>query len=233
VKRKISDLDKRALEAAIRLREKHGGEVIALTVGAGSKETTMLEALSIGADSAHIVSEDILKGIDSLVTSKIIDKIIGKIGDFDLIICGEMTLDSLSSQVGPRIGELLGLPQVTYARNIEIEGDVLKAERDLDVTVETVKTVLPALVTVVREINEPRIPSLMNIMKAKRKPSRTWTLNELGFSPEEILQGSSVEILRLEAPLVKRRRIKIEAETLQDAAEKLAHAILTEGGIDG
>lgn len=233
VKRKISDLDKRALETAIRLKEKHGGEVLALTVGAGLKETAMLEALSIGADSAHVVSEDILEGVDSLVTSKVITEVIKKIGDFDLVICGEMTLDSLSSQVGPRVGELLDLPQVTYARDLWIEEGMLKVERDLENAVEVVRTGLPALVTVVREINEPRIPSLMNIMKAKRKPSRAWSLKELGFSPEEILQGSSVEILRLEAPLVKRRRIRIEAETVEEAADKLAQAILSEGVLEG
>jgi electron transfer flavoprotein beta subunit len=107
VKRRISDVDKRALEEAIRLKEEHGCEVVTLSVGGGKTRTAMLEALAIGADGAFIVNDEVIAGIDSLATSKVLKAALDKVGAFDLVLCGEMTLDSLSAQVGPRLAELL------------------------------------------------------------------------------------------------------------------------------
>ncbi len=233
VKRRISELDKRALEAAIRLKEQYGGEVVALSMGSKKTRTSMLEALAIGADAAYIVSDDALSGVDTLATSKVLRAAVEKIGGFDLILCGEMTLDSLSAQIGPRLAELLDLPQVTYARNLWMVDGKLRVERDLEDVDEVVETELPAVVSVVREINEPRIPSLMNIMKAKRKPTEEWDATALGLSAEEVREQSSVEILKLEAPLVERKRVVIKAATVDEAAEKLAEAILAEGLLGG
>jgi len=232
VKRKISDVDKRALETAIRLKEKHRGEVIALSMGGDKTKTAMLEALAIGADAAYIVNDE-LTGIDTLATSKVLEAAVRKIGDFDLILCGEMTLDSLSSQVGPRLAELLNLPQVTYTRRLELQDSSLRAERDLEDVDEVVEVELPSVVSVVREINEPRIPSLMNIMKAKRKPTVEWDAAALGLSVDEVREASSVEVLKVEAPFVERKRILIKAESVEEAAEKLAEAILAEGILEG
>jgi len=230
VKRRISDVDKRALEGAIRLKGEHGGEVIALSMGGTKTKTAMLGALAMGADAVYIVKDDLV-GIDTLATSKVLAAAVGKIGGFDLILCGEMTLDGLSAQVGPRLAELLGLPQVTYAKHLELEGGRLRAERDLENVDEVVEVELPAVVSVVREINEPRIPSLMNILKAKRKPTVEWDAADIGLSANEI--KSSVEVLKVEAPLVERKHILIEAETVEEAAEKLAEAIVAEGVLGG
>ena len=231
VKRKMSDVDKRALEASIKLKEDYGGEVITLSMGGEKTKTAMLEALAMGADEAHIVNDD-FTGVDTRGTSKILAAAIEKIGDFDLILCGEMTLDSLSAQVGPRLAELLDLPQVTYARHLELKDGQLRAERDLEDVDEVVEVDLPVVVSVVREINEPRIPSLMNIMKAKRKPTVELDAGALGLSIDEVRETSSIEILKVEAPLVERKRILIEAETVEEAAEKLAEAIIAEGVLE-
>ncbi|UCH57443.1 MAG: electron transfer flavoprotein subunit beta/FixA family protein, partial [Candidatus Bathyarchaeota archaeon] len=126
VKRRISDLDKRALEAAIQLKEKHGGEILALSMGDDKTRTALLEALAMGADAAYIVNDDALKGVDTLATSKVLKAAIEKIGGYDLILCGEMTLDSLSAQVGPRLAELLDLPQVAYARCLDLNEGKLR-----------------------------------------------------------------------------------------------------------
>jgi electron transfer flavoprotein alpha/beta subunit len=233
VKRRISDVDKRALEEAIRLKEEHGCEVVTLSVGGGKTRTAMLEALAIGADGAFIVNDEAIAGIDSLATSKVLKASLDKIGDFDLVLCGEMTLDSLSAQVGPRLAELLGLPQVTYVKSMELIDGKVKAVRDLEDVDEVVEVRLPAVVSVVREINEPRIPSLMNIMRAKRKPTEEWDVAILGLSADEVRAGSSVEVLKVEAPLVERKRVIIEAETVEEAAEKLAEAIIAEGVLEG
>ena len=228
VKHRISDLDKRALETAIQLKEKGGGEVVSLSVGGSKTRTAMLEALAMGADASYILNDEGLVGIDALATSKVLKAALGKVGDFDLLLCGEMTLDSLSAQVGPRLAELLDLPQVTYVKHLEFVDGGLRAERDLEDVDEVVEVALPAVVSVVREVNEPRMPSLMNIMKAKRKPIEEWDSAALGLSVEEIRAGSSVEVVRVEAPLVERKRVVIEADTVEEAAMKLAEAIVAE-----
>jgi len=105
----------------------------------------------------------------------------------------------------------------------------VRAVRDLEDVDEVVEVGLPAVVSVVREINEPRIPSLMNIMRAKKKPTEVWDCSSLGISAETMKAGSKVEVLKVEAPLVERKRVVIEAETVEEAAEKLANAIIGEG----
>jgi electron transfer flavoprotein beta subunit len=231
VKKKISDVDKRALEAAIRLKESHGGEIIVLSMGDDKTKTSMVEALAMGADESYVVNDE-FAGIDTLATSKVLTAAIKKIGDFDLIICGELTLDSLSSQIGPRVAELLDFPQITYVKNLELEGETLRAVRDLEDVDEVVEVQLPSVVSVVREIGEPRIPSLMNIMKAKRKPRVEWDLATIGLSLDEIKEASSIEILSVETPPIERKRIRIRADSVDDAADKLVEAILKEGIVE-
>jgi len=228
-KRRISDVDKRALEAAIHLKEKNGGEVLTLSLGDDRTKTTILEALAMGADASHIVNDKALLGLDTLATSTVLASALNKLEPFDMILCGEMTLDTLSSQVGPRLAELLNLPQVIYVKRLEINGRTLRAERDLGSVDEVVEVDLPAVVSVIREVNEPRIPSLMNIMKAKKKPIVELNAQSLGLSVENIRALSSIEILRVEAPIVERKHVILKGETLEEAAQKLARAILAEG----
>jgi len=228
IKTKISELDKRALEAALRAKEKVGGEVTVLSMGDEKTKTALLEALAMGADSAYMVIEPRLKGLDTHATSKVLEQAIRKIGKYEVIIGGEMTLDSMSSQMGPRLAELLDLPQVTYAKEFELLEDKVKAVRDLEEFDEIVEAPLPAVVTVVREINEPRIPSLMNIMKAKKKPQTVWSLEDLGLSLEEVKEQSFIEVIDVVAPEVKRKQVLIKAETVEEVAIKLAEAIYAE-----
>lgn len=233
VKRRISELDERALEAALQLKEKGGGEIVVLSMGGGKTRTALLKALAMGADSAFIVNDDGLVGVDALSTSKVLKAALEKIGDYDLILSGEMTLDSLSAQVGPRLAELLDLPQVTYVKRIEIVDGMVRAERDLEDVDEVVEVEMPAVVSVVREVNEPRIPSLMNIMKAKRKPTEEWDAAAIGLSADELRASSSVEVLKVETPVVERKRIVIEAATVEEAAARLVKAIVGEGVLEG
>ncbi|MBN2334580.1 electron transfer flavoprotein subunit beta/FixA family protein [Candidatus Bathyarchaeota archaeon] len=229
VKRRISEVDKRALEAAIRLKAAAGGEVAVLSLGDDKTKTALLEALAMGADSAYIVNEPELKGVDTNATSKVLEAAVRHIGEYDLILTGEMTLDSLSSQIGPRLAELLDLPQVTYVKELEAADGTVKAVRDLEDMDEVVVVNLPAVVSVVREVNEPRIPNLMNIMKAKKKPQTVWTAGDIGLDVEAVKAVSYVKIISVTAPKVERKQIKIEAETVEEAAAKLAEAIMKEG----
>ncbi len=229
VKAKISELDKRALEAAIQLREAVGGEVLALSMGDDKTKTALLSALAMGADGVYIVNVPQLKGIDTNATSKVLEAAVKAIGDYDLIIAGEMTLDSLSSQIGPRLAELLGLPQVTYVKEMSVADGKLRATRDLEDVDQIVEAPLPAVVSVVREINEPRIPSLMNIMKAKRKPQTVWDAAGLGLDVEGVKAQSYVNVTDVTAPLVERKQIVIEGDNVEDAARKLVEALTGEG----
>lgn len=230
VKRVISEVDKRALEAGIRLKERHGGEVVALSLGSSKTRTVMLEALAMGADSAYIIDDERLRDLDALVTSKVLAAAVEKIGDFDLILCGEMSLDSLSAQVGPRLAELLHLPMVAYARELELaEGKRLRAVRDLEDVDEVVEVELPAVVSVVREINEPRIPTLMSIMRARRKLMTVWDAGTIGVDPEDLKASKSVEVLEVEAPMVERKMVIVEGETVEERVKRLVESLIDEG----
>jgi electron transfer flavoprotein beta subunit len=225
--KKISDFDKNALEEAIRLKEKLGGEVLTLTVSPEDAKPVLREALAIGADRAYIVNDRSVQGADTMGTAYILAEMTKKIADFDLILCGETSLDSFSGLVGSRLSELLNLPQITSARKVAVEGDTVVAERSLEDANETVKAKMPALISVTREINQPRIPSLMMIMKASKKEIVTWTLKDLNVSTEKI--APKTEVVDALAPKMERKKIKITGESVQEIAEKLAKALIQEG----
>ncbi len=226
--RKMSDFDKNALEEAVRVKEKNAGvEVVTVTVTSEEAKTVLREALAMGADKAYVVFEPSLQDVDTLGTAHILVETIKKIGEYDLVLCGESSLDSFSGLVGSRVGELLSLPQVTSVRKLSVEGDAVVGERTLEESVETVKAKLPALVTVTREINQPRIPSLMMIMKASKKEIVTWTLADLGVDKEKL--ASKIEVVEVLAPKTERKRIRITGENAAEIADKLAKALIQEG----
>jgi electron transfer flavoprotein beta subunit len=228
--KKISDFDKNALEEAIRLKEKHGGEVLTVTVGPEEAKTTLREALAMGADKAYLIADPIFQNSDTLATSYILAEAIKKIEGFDLILCGEASIDSFSAQVGPRLAERLGIPLITYARKISLEGDEVTAERGLEDRSETVKAKTPALITVTKEINEPRIPSLMAIMKASKKEIVIWKAADLNIESGKVGEkGSAVQVLDVLAPKMERKKIVIKGENAAEVAEKLTKALIEEG----
>lgn len=226
--RKISDFDKNALEEAIRIKEKLGGiEISTLTVSSEDAKAVLREALAMGADKAYLVNDPAVEGVDTSGTAYILAQAVKKIGEFDLILCGEASLDGFSGLVGSRLSELLLLPQITSVRKLSVEGEAVIGERALEDASETVKTKMPALVTVTREINQPRIPSLMMIMKASKKEIVTWTLADLNVQKEKITP--KIEVLEALAPKMERKRIMVKGEKVQDIAEKLARALIQEG----
>ncbi len=228
-KTRINELDKLALEAALRTKEKNGGEVVVLSLGDDKTKTAILEALAMGADEAYIVESTQARRLDSNATSKVLAAALRKLDPVDLVLCGEMALDSMNSQLGPRLGVSLGIPCISYVKEYDVEGDVLTATRDLEQYDEVVEVSLPAVVSVVREINEPRIPSLMNIMRARKKPQTVWSIEELGLDISNLEQQSYVEIQGLERPVTSRKQIKIEAETIEETAAKLVEKLREEG----
>jgi electron transfer flavoprotein beta subunit len=226
--KKISDFDKNALEEAIRIKEKIGNvEILTVTVASEDAKTVLREALAMGADKAYMIMDPSFKDVDTLGTAYILAEAIKKIGAFDLVLCGETSLDSFSGLVSSRLAELLELAHVSSVRKISVEGDAVIAERALEDSIETVKVKMPALISVTREINQPRIPSLMMIMKASKKEIVTWTATDLKLQKEKL--DAKIEVMEVLAPKTERKRVKITGETAQEIAEKLVKALVEEG----
>ncbi|MCW3992944.1 MAG: electron transfer flavoprotein subunit beta/FixA family protein [Candidatus Bathyarchaeota archaeon] len=228
--KKISDFDKNAVEEAVHIKEKLGGEVFTVTVSPEDAKTTLREALAMGADKAYIISDPIFENSDTLATSYTLAEAVKKIGTFDIIFCGEASIDSFSAQIGPRLAERLGVPVITYARKVSLEGDAVTVERGLEDCSETVKAKMPVLITVTKEINEPRTPSYMAIMNAFKKEVVIWKAADLNITSEKVGEtGSAVRVLDVLAPKVEREKIVIKGETAMEVAEKLAKALIQEG----
>ena len=225
--RKISDMDKNALEEAIRIREKQGGEIIAVTMGDDNAKTALREALAMGADKAFHLNDPTFQNTDTRVTSLILAEAVKKIGAFDLLICGESTIDSFSGITSQRLAERLGVPLIMCARSLSLESGSVTAERILEDLNETVKAKTPVLVAVIKGINEPRIPSLMAIMKASKKEITVWNAETLGLTKDKL--GSTLEILEVLAPKMERKKIVIKGETPAEIADKLTKALVQEG----
>jgi electron transfer flavoprotein beta subunit len=229
VARVISESDKNAVEEAVRLKEKHGGKITVLTMGPPQSKEALREAIAMGADEGYMLSGPEFENSDAHATATALAAALKKVGQFDMILCGETSEDQYSFQVGSRIAEILNLPQVTYAVKITLQDGKLVAERNLEDCYEGVESKLPVLITVSREINEPRLPTLMAIMAASKKPMTAWTINDIGLKPAELgREGSLTEALRTAVATGERKRVVIQGEP-KEAAEKLVTTLIGEG----
>jgi len=227
----FGDMDKNALEEAVRIKEKYGAKVTALSVGSAKLKDTVLEALAIGADEACIVVDRACEGSDTTASAMTLAKAIEKIGQYDLILVGEGSADNYSGQVGSRIAELQDIPQITYARELTIEGNTVTAVRDVENALEVVKTEMPLVVSVTSEINKPRRPALSQILRASRKPFNSWTLKDLGIDASEVGSASSaIQVVSNLAPLQDRKGVIFEGD-LEETVGKLVDALRKEGAL--
>ncbi|GEM_PF-195620 len=224
--RKISDIDKNALEEAVRIKAKLGGEAIAMTVGPPEAKEALREALAMGMDQAYLITDPSFTDLDTGGTATVMAAAISKLGAFDLVLTGEATIDSFSSQVGPRLAEHLSVPPVTYVRRLTIEDGRIVAERDLEDSYEMVELSVPALVTVTKEVNTPRLPSLMAILAASRKEIKTLTKADL--PSQSVALDSPIKILEMIVPEMKRKRVVIRDRPVEEMTEELAQIILKE-----
>ncbi|MED2972993.1 electron transfer flavoprotein subunit beta/FixA family protein [Fictibacillus sp. B-59209] len=181
----INPYDEYAIEEAITLRDAHGGEVTVVTVGTEESEKELRTALAMGADKAVLIDNEDLENSDQYTTSAVLAEFF-KDKEYDLILGGNVAIDNGSGQVGPRLAELLGIPQVTTITKIEINGTDVAIERDVEGDVEKIETKLPLLVTAQQGLNEPRYPSLPGIMKAKKKPLETLEIDDLDIDEEDV-----------------------------------------------
>ena len=222
--RKISDMDRRAIEEALRIREKLGGRVVAFTVGDSAAKNSVKEIYAMGVDEVHVLADDKLKNVDTTTTAKLLAELIKKTGSFDLILCGAASTDGYSWLVPGKVASFLGLPFVPNAVALSVENGKASVEADLGDGVYEFETSLPAVVSVLLEINEPRIPKLSDILKASKKKAELHSLDEF----EVELVESGVEEIRM--PKVERKRVIFEVkDNVDEVVEKLIAELKKEG----
>ena len=198
----VNPFDTYALEEGVRLKERYGGRVTTISMGPPQAGEMLREAISAGADEAILLSDSAFAGADTLATSYTLARAINKIQEYDLVICGRQTIDGDTGQVGPELAEWLGIPFIAYVSKIEaITDGQIRVQRMVEDGYETIETPLPAVITVVKEINVPRLPSLRGLAKAKSAVIPTWTAEELGVDKDMIgLSGSATRVFKIFVP---------------------------------
>jgi electron transfer flavoprotein beta subunit len=218
----INPLDLYALEEAIRLKEKHQGKVVAVCMGPAEAQDVLREAIAIGADESIFASDPAFENSDTWATSLVLSKVIGQNGPFDLIICGRQSIDGETGQVGPQLAGSLGLPFVgTVSKIEEIGANVMKVVRMVEDGHQLVETTLPAVISVVKEINVPRLPSLRGMMTSKKAKIPIMNASALDLDPKEVgLSGSPTRIVKAFVPQREGRSEMLQG-TLEEQVEQL------------
>ena len=219
----MNPYDRHALEAAVQLKEQYGGTVTALTMGPPQAEETLREAVACGADDGVLVSDRAFAGADTWATSYTLAMAVRKLGDFDLIVCGKQAIDGDTAQVGPGLAQRLDIPYVAYARKIHSCGDgKIRLERLMDDGYDLVEMRLPGLLTVVKEVNEPRVPSLKGKMKAKSLKTTVLTAADLQADPACLgLRGSTTQVVRVFSPEFKAERCMLTGTAVEQVDQLL------------
>ncbi|MDF2501541.1 MAG: carD 6 [Anaerosporomusa subterranea] len=218
----VNPFDKNAVEAALQLKEKHGGKVTVVSMGPPQAKDALKECIAMGADEALLISDRAFGGADTLATSYTLAAAAKKLGKVDMIICGKQAIDGDTAQVGPEIAEHLGMPQVTYVAKIDVNGETVRVEREHEEGYEIIEVNMPVLLTVVKSINEPRYPTVKGTMKANRKEIPVWTVNDIEVDAEKIgLKGSPTQVRKIFTPKQRVQGEVIQAETAREAVAAL------------
>lgn len=224
----INPFDTYAVEEGLRIREKSGGKVTVLSMGIPSVAELLKDTIALGADDAVLLSDRAFAGSDTLATAYALSMGVKKIGDVDLIICGKQATDGDTAQVGPSLAEKLGLPHTTYVRKIEeITDNSIRCQRMTEDGFEIIEMPLPAVITVVKEINEPRLPSIKGMMRAKKAVINVWNADDICADKNLCgLKGSPTQVVKTFVPVHDVKSEIIEGDALQQA-EKLAEKLLS------
>jgi len=200
----VNPFDLYAVEEALILKERFGGEVVALSMGPPQAEEALREVISMGVDRAILICDRKFAGADTLATSLTLSAAIRKVGDFDIIFTGKQAADGDTAQVGPGIAELLDIPQATFVRKVDElnpEARTIRLQSMWEEGSEILQLPLPCLITTVKELNEPRLPSLRGKMAAKKAEIPVWTFDELDVSEKDVgLEGSPTQVIKVFPP---------------------------------
>jgi len=215
----INPFDMYAIEEGLRIKGKFGGKVTAISMGPPQADEALREAVSYGVDDAVLLSDHAFAGADTLATSRTLAKGIEKMGCFDLIICGKQAIDGDTAQVGPGVAEKLDIPFVAFVRKIrKISDHTLEVERMMDDGHDILTVATPALITVVKEINEPRVPSLRGKMKAKSINIPVWGVSDLEIYEKWVgLKGSATQVIKIFTPKRDGKREMLDGSVEEQA----------------
>lgn len=219
----INPNDKHAIEAGLRLREEHGGHVTILSMGPSQVEEALREALAMGADQAIQLTDRRFAGSDTWATAYTLGLAIQKIGRWDLILCGKEALDGMTAQVGPQLAEFLQISQLTYAIHAEVIAGKVRIRQRLGDLLRILEAPLPVLITVEREMNQPRIAPVDMIIEAYNKEIILWNADDLNGDEGHLgLSGSPTRLRRVYTP----KRVKGKALMFDGSPEEAARRLL-------
>ena len=225
VPQKISDIDKNALEEAIKIKERHGGKITVLTVGPTNAKERIKELLAMGADEGLLVTAP--ENIDYHMTATLLTEAIKKISGYNIILCGEASIDMFSGQIGPRLAANLKIPQITYAQSINAEKDKITADRNMGEQMIITESTYPVLVTVTKEINVPRLPSLMQILTSANKPINEITADSLTKNLSPLVQTIDLKGVSME------RKNVVYKDDIDESIKQLVNNLAKEGVLRG
>ncbi len=233
VPEKVGNMDKNVVEAAVQLKEKDGGSLVGLTLGPAAAREGFREVLAMGVDEITLVEDPFGGKADASVAVGILEAAINKLGPFDLIVAGFASDDGYTYQVGPRLAERLGLPLVSFARQVSAQDGKFQADRDLDDHQERVEVSLPAIVTIAEEAYPPRRTTLMDALKAKKKPVNVLSIGDLGLDQATLEQKSQVKLAEQQGIVVHRKQQIVKGDSMQEVADKLIDILLQENVLKG
>lgn len=226
----LNPLDENAVAEAVKIKRNNpGSSVTVLTMGPGSALKVLQEACARGADRGILLSHKSFGGSDTIATSRVLAAAIKKLGDFDLILAGEKSIDGETGQTGPMTAALLDIPVITFVRQLSVKEGLISAQRLVEDGVEEIETSAPALVTVVKDINKPSLPSLRGYVTAKKMKFPVWGPEDLGLDEAETgLKGSPTRVSKVFSPKFSRNTsfIRTGAEnSFDDAARAVIEAL--------
>jgi electron transfer flavoprotein beta subunit len=195
---KISSFDKCAIEEAIKIKEKNGGKIIAITMGPHQAESILRYSISLGVDKAILLTDVAFSGSDTFATSYVLSSVIKKIGNYSIVICGRESYDVGTGQVGPEIAEMLNIPHISYVKNIKfIDDNIINIEREMEDGIDLLESSIPILLTVCDDINVPRIPSLKRSIFAKKVTIDIFDAFAIGVDINKTgIKGSPTKIVK-------------------------------------
>lgn len=228
----VNPFDLYAVEEALRIKEKlENVTVTAICMGPQQAENALREVISMGVDKAVLISDKSFAASDTLATSYVLSKAIEKLGEFSLLMFGKMAIDGDTAQVGPGVAAMLDIPQITFVRKINhIDENKIIAERSVEDGFEEIETLLPCAITCIKELNEPRLPSLRGKMKAKKEEIPVWKAEDIGADPARIgFKGSPTWVVKAFAPVIEKNNVIYRSESAQENVEQLVAELKSKG----
>jgi electron transfer flavoprotein beta subunit len=229
----LNPFDEFAVEEALKIREKIGGTVTVVTMGPPQAKEALFRCLAMGANRAILLTDSAFAASDTWATAKALALAVQKLG-FDLIICGMKAIDGETCQVGPELAELLGIPHIAGIKKVEIESpaNTVLAEKLTEEGYEQIRSTMPCLLTASKALNVPRMPTIMQLLAAKQKPTETWSAANIGAEREDVgLTGSRTQVLKVYTPELQSQGIIVNTDDIHNVVTQIMRLLEKEGSI--